>query len=128
MLEAEQKQRPWPHIWAISSVLSALALLFLAESGALEAPQIYILAALPIGLMVMTVVSGLTSAKKTSVASHRYLGRMALTMAFYLVTLFLAEHFIEDRGVSGAGAAILAGSALLCWPLSASADSRSNGL
>ena len=108
MDEAMKAKSRWPYIWAASSVVSALGVLALAESGAVETPQVYMLAAIPIGLMIMTVISGLASAKKTSVASHRYLGRMALTMAFYLVTLFLAEHFIEDRGVSGWAAALLA--------------------
>ncbi len=41
-------------------------------------------------------------------STRRYVFRFVLTMAFYLATLFLAEFLIEDRGVGGVAAAILA--------------------
>lgn len=93
---------------AISSVLSGLGLLFLFKSDAINATTAYILATIPIGLMAFAFVKGLSLTRDNSRASHRYLVRMALTMAFYLITLFLAEHFIEDRGVVGWLAAFLA--------------------
>lgn len=95
-------------IAAGSSVLSALALLFLWKSDAINITTAYILAVLPVSLMVFALFKTLRSAKDKTRASHRYLARMAITMAFYLITLFLAEHFIEERGVSGWLAAVLA--------------------
>lgn len=95
-------------IAAGSSVLSALALLFLWKSDAINITTAYILAVLPVSLMVFALVKTLRSAKDKTRASHRYLARMAITMAFYLITLFLAEHFIEERGVTGWLAAFLA--------------------
>ncbi|QNM81752.1 hypothetical protein H8M03_06665 [Sphingomonas sabuli] len=41
-------------------------------------------------------------------ARRRYFVRLAALMAFYLATLFLAEHLIEDRGVTGPAAYVLA--------------------
>lgn len=95
-------------IAAGSSVLSALALLFLWKSDAINITTAYVLAMLPISLMVFALVKTLRSAKDKTRASHRYLSRMAITMAFYLITLFLAEHFIEERGVTGWLAVVLA--------------------
>lgn len=91
-----------------SSVLSALALLFLWKSDAINITTAYVLAVLPVSLMVFALVKTLRSSKDKTRASHRYLARMAITMAFYLITLFLAEHLIEDRGVTGWPAALLA--------------------
>lgn len=91
-----------------SSVLSALALLFLWKSDAINITTAYVLAVLPVSLMVFAMVKTLRSSKDKTRASHRYLARMAITMAFYLITLFLAEHLIEDRGVTGWLAAVLA--------------------
>lgn len=48
------------------------------------------------------------TATRPTPAAHRYLVRLAATMAFYLGTLFLAEYMIEDRGVSGLAAAFFA--------------------
>lgn len=95
-------------IAAGSSVLSALALLFLWKSDAINITTAYVLAVLPVSLMVFALVKTLRSSKDKTRASHRYLARMAITMAFYLITLFLAEHLIEDRGVTGWPAALLA--------------------
>ncbi|MCB2067481.1 MAG: hypothetical protein KDE15_12680 [Erythrobacter sp.] len=39
---------------------------------------------------------------------RRYVRRMALAMAIYVASLFLADHLIEDRGVSGLAAYALA--------------------
>ncbi|WFL78517.1 hypothetical protein P7228_05475 [Altererythrobacter arenosus] len=91
-----------------ASVIGALALLFLWKTGALNATTAYLLATIPVGLMVFAFVRGLSLTKDNARAAHRYLLRMALTMAFYLVTLLAAEHFIEDRGVTGWLAALLA--------------------
>lgn len=91
-----------------SSVLSALALLFLWKSDAINITTAYVLAVLPVSLMVFALVKTLRSSKDKTRASHRYLARMAITMAFYLITLFLAEHFIEERDVTGWLAAVLA--------------------
>ncbi|WP_299196054.1 hypothetical protein [uncultured Erythrobacter sp.] len=91
-----------------SSVLSALALMFIWKSDAIDTNTAYVLAILPISLMVFALVKGLSLTKENTRATHRYLLRMALTMAFYLITLMIAEHFIEDRGVTGWLAALLA--------------------
>ena len=93
---------------ALSSVLSALALLFLWKSGAIASATAYILATIPIGLVIFAIVKTFSSAARQGRASLRYLARMAITMAFYLITLFMAEHFIEDRGVTGPLAVFLA--------------------
>jgi len=91
-----------------SSVLSALALLTLWKSEAINIATAQLLAILPVSLMVFAFVKGIRISREGARASHRYLLRLALTMAFYLVTLFMAEHFIEDRGVTGWLAAFLA--------------------
>lgn len=93
---------------AISSVISAFALLFLWKSDAIGTTTAYILAVVPVSLMIFSFVKTLTSARQGGKAAHRYLTRMALTMAFYLITLFLAEHFIEEVGVTGPVAVLLA--------------------
>ncbi len=95
-------------IAAVSSVLSALALLFLWKSDAIGTTIAYILAIIPIGLMTYAFVQTLRGAGKNSKASQRYLVRLAIVMAFYLITLFMAEHFIEDREVTGPLAVLLA--------------------
>ena len=95
-------------IAAGSSVLSALALLFLWKSDAISTTVAYILTIIPVGLMTYAIVQTLRGAGKKSKASQRYLVRMAIVMAFYLITLFMAEHFIEDRGVTGPLAVLLA--------------------
>lgn len=100
--------RPLALILALSSVLSALGVLFLWQSGAIEQVQAYILAIIPVGLMVTAVMRMRGSMRTTPSASRRYLTRLALCMAFYLVTLFVAEILIEDRGVGGPLAALLA--------------------
>lgn len=43
-----------------------------------------------------------------SPAHRRYVWRVAAAMAGYLVTLFAAEYFIDDRGLAGPGAWLLA--------------------
>jgi len=91
-----------------SSVISALSLNFLWKSEAISTNTAYILAVIPVSLMIFAFIKGLTLTKENTRAAHRYLLRMALTMAFYLITLMLAEHFIEDRGVAGPSAAFLA--------------------
>ncbi len=93
---------------AVSSVLSALLLLVLWKSDAIGIATAYVLAIVPVALMVFALVKSVSLAKSRAPATHRYLTRMALTMAFYLITLFMAEHFIEQRGVTGALAVLLA--------------------
>lgn len=93
---------------AASSVLSALLLLFLWKSEAIDTNTAYVLAILPVSLMVFAFVRSVRQAKAGGKATFRYLTRMALTMAFYLITLFMAEHFIEDRGLTGPVAVFLA--------------------
>lgn len=93
---------------AASSVLSALGLMFLWKSNALNPTTTYILATIPVSLMVFAFVKGLSLTKENARATHRYLLRMALTMAFYLITLAVAEHFIDGRGLTGPLAAFLA--------------------
>lgn len=93
---------------AASSVLSALLLLFLWKSDAIDTNTAYVLAILPVSLMVFAFVRSVRQAKSEGKAKFRYLTRMALTMAFYLITLFMAEHFIEDRGLDGPIAVFLA--------------------
>lgn len=93
---------------AASSVASAMGVLFLWESGGIETVPAYILAAIPVALIATSFATGWRSGDDPKRASRRYLGRMAIVMAFYLVTLFLAEHWIDDRGVTGWIAAVLA--------------------
>ena len=91
-----------------SSVLSALGLMFLWKSDALSTNTAYVLAVIPISLMIFAFVKGLSLTKENARATHRYLLRMALTMAFYLITLLMAEHFIEDQGLTGPLAVLIA--------------------
>ena len=93
-------------IAAASSVLGALGVLFLWKSDAIGITTAYLLAIVPVSLMVFAFVRTLRQSKGK--ASQRYLTRMALVMAFYLLTLFLAENMIEDRGVTGPLAMLLA--------------------
>ncbi|EAQ28666.1 hypothetical protein NAP1_13743 [Erythrobacter sp. NAP1] len=93
---------------AVSSVLSALALLFLWKSDAINTTTAYILAIVPVSLMVFAFVKSLRGAARSGPAAQRYLTRIAITMAFYLITLFMAEHFLEDRGVTGPLAVLIA--------------------
>ncbi|MBO6944784.1 hypothetical protein [Altererythrobacter sp.] len=93
---------------AASSVISALGLMFLWKSDTLHTTITYILATIPVSLMVFAFVKGLSLTKENTRATHRYLLRMALTMAFYLITLAVAEHFIDGRGLTGPLAAFLA--------------------
>lgn len=93
---------------AASSVISALALMFIWKSGAINVTTAYLLAIIPVSLMIISFVKGLSLSQDKARASHRYLLRMGLTMAFYLTTLLAAEHLIEDRGVTGWLAAFLA--------------------
>ena len=58
--------------------------------------------------MFLAIVFGIGNRETRNHATRRYLGRMALVMAFYLITLFLAEHMIDYRGVTGIYAALLA--------------------
>ncbi len=105
---ADPARKPRPVLWAVSSVLSALGVLGLWKSGAIEDAQAYILAVIPLGLMITAFVGKYRKGNARSAASRRYLGRIALLMVFYLATLFLAEYLIEDRGVTGAPAALVA--------------------
>lgn len=98
----------WCLAAAISSVVSAMALLFLWKSNAIGTTTAYLLAIVPVGLMIFAIVKMFSGAAKQGRASLRYLARMAVIMAFYLITLFMAEHFIEDRGVTGPLAVVLA--------------------
>ncbi len=100
--------RPLAVVLGISSVLSALGVLALWQSGAIAQEQAYVLALIPVGLMVAAAIRLRASARTVPSASRRYLTRLALCMAFYLVTLFMAEILIEDRGVDGPLAALLA--------------------
>ena len=93
-------------IAAMSSVISALGVLFLWKSEAIGITTAYVLAVIPVGLMLYAFVKTVRGAKGK--ASQRYLARMALVMAFYLITLFLAENLIEDQGVTGPLAVLLA--------------------
>lgn len=88
------------------SVVTALMVLFLWKSDAVDIGTAYILAIIPTALMVFAFVKTITGAKGT--ASIRYLSRMAIVMAFYLLTLFLAENLIEDRGITGPLAVLVA--------------------
>lgn len=93
---------------AVSSVLAALMVLFLWKSGAINIGTAYVLAIVPVGLMIFAFVRSLRQSRSDSKASQRYLTRMALVMAFYLLTLFVAENQIDDRGLTGPLAALLA--------------------
>lgn len=91
-----------------SSVLSAFFVLFLWKSDAININTAYLLAIIPVSLMFLAIVFGIGNRETRNHATRRYLGRMALVMAFYLITLFLAEHMIDYRGVTGIYAALLA--------------------
>ena len=91
-----------------SSVLSAFLVLFLWKSDAININTAYLLAIIPVSLMFLAIVFGIGNRETRNHATRRYLGRMALVMAFYLITLFLAEHMIDYRGVTGIYAALLA--------------------
>ncbi len=93
-------------IAAACSVVTALLVLFLWKSDAIGITTAYILAIIPTSLMVFAFVKTIRQSKAK--ASQRYLARMAIVMAFYLLTLFLAENLIEDRGVAGTLAVIVA--------------------
>ena len=93
-------------IASASSVVSAFGVLFLWKSDAISITTAYLLAIIPAALMVYAFVG--TLRYRTGKASQRYLTRMALVMAFYLITLFLAENLIEDRGLTGPLAWIVA--------------------
>ncbi len=88
------------------SVVTALLVLFLWKSDAIGITTAYILAIVPTALMAFAFVK--TIRQKRAKASLRYLARMAIVMAFYLLTLFLAENLIEDRGLTGPLAVIVA--------------------
>lgn len=83
------------------SVLSALGVLFLWKSGAFETEPAYLLTLLPIALIVTSIATSFRKSEVKAKAAHRYLARLAVVMAFYLVTLFLAEHWIDNEGLSG---------------------------
>jgi len=83
----------------VSSVLSEVVVMLLWEADARGINTAYILAMVPTELMIFAFVKSLGRAKGK--ASQRYLARIAVVMAFYLLTLFLAENLIEDRGVTG---------------------------
>lgn len=93
-------------IAAVSSVISALLVLFLWKSDAIDIGTAYILAIVPTALMIFAFVKSL--GRTNGKASQRYLARIAVVMAFYLLTLFLAENLIEDRGLTGPLAVIIA--------------------
>lgn len=91
-----------------SSVASALGVLFLWKSGAFETAPAYVVGILPVALVVLAIVTGFRRVETPPEARHVYLARLALVMAFYLVTLFVAEHMIDERGTTGWLAAVLA--------------------
>lgn len=93
---------------AASSVLSALGTLFLWKSGAFETQSAYLLTIIPVALIAFSIATSFRRTETKPKAAHRYLARLAVVMAFYLVTLFLAEQLIEHQGVTGASAVILA--------------------
>ena len=93
---------------ALSSVLSGIGILFLLESDAIDRTQAYIFAIIPAMLVVMSFFRFRRTTSGQSRASHRYLWRLGVCMIFYLATLFAAEIMIDDRGLAGAPAAILA--------------------
>lgn len=107
MTEATTR-RGRPIAWAASSILSALGVLALWQSGAIERAPAMVLAIIPLGLMVTAFVSRYNLEHPQLRASRRYIGRVALLMMFYLATLFLAEHLIDDRGLTGTPAALVA--------------------
>ncbi len=98
----------WSFALSASSVLSALGLTFLSKSGAINDPATYILLAVPSALMILAFVIGRRVDAEKVKASHRYLWRVALCMVFYLVTLSAAEILIEDKGLGGWMAVVLA--------------------
>ncbi|MEC7399476.1 MAG: hypothetical protein VYD00_05610 [Pseudomonadota bacterium] len=93
---------------AISALLSALAILMLAETSAIERETAWVLAILPVSLIALAVFAGVRAGSDKPAASQRYMLRIGVLMAFYLVSLFAAEILIEDRGLTGAPAVILA--------------------
>lgn len=108
MTKVEGRGLKWSLSLAASSVLSALGLLFLSQTEAINAATTYLLFIIPLGLMITAFVLRPRGAASGVKPSHVYIGRVALCMMFYLMTLFMAEHLIEDRGLGGWMAAILA--------------------
>lgn len=94
--------------FAASGILSALAILILAETGALERESAWLLAILPVALIALALFGGARAGITKPAASQRYLLRIGGLMTFYLSSLFAAEILIEDYGLSGAPAVILA--------------------
>lgn len=93
-------------IAAGGAVVSALMVVLLWKSNAIDIGTAYILAIIPTALMIFAFVKTIKGAKGK--ASIRYMSRMAIVMAFYLLTLFLAENLIEDRGITGPLAVLVA--------------------
>ena len=83
-----------------------MLVLVLWKSDAIDIGTAYVLAIIPTALMIFAFIKTLAQAK--SKASSRYLARMAIVMSFYLLSLFLAENLIEDRGLTGPLAVIIA--------------------
>jgi hypothetical protein len=94
--------------FAISALVSALAILMLAETSAIERETAWILAILPVSLIALALFAGARAGSTKPAASQRYFLRIGGLMAFYLVSLFAAEILIEDHGLTGAPAVILA--------------------
>ncbi|MEM8724631.1 MAG: hypothetical protein AAGE86_03825 [Pseudomonadota bacterium] len=93
-------------IAAGSSVITALLVLFLWKTEAVNIRIASLLAIIPTALMIFAFVKTIRQTKTK--ASLRYLARMAIVMAFYLLSLFLAENLIEDQGMTGPFAVIIA--------------------
>ena len=93
---------------AASSVASAMGTLVLWKSGAFETEPAYVLTIVPVALIISSIATSFRKTATKAKAAHRYLARLALVMAFYLVTLFLAEYAIEKQGVTGPLAVFLA--------------------
>lgn len=108
MVKSASPHLRWSLSLAASSVLSALGLNFLAESGAINESTTYVLLIVPFATMVLAFVLGRRADAAQIKASHRYLWRVALCMVFYLVSLMAAEILIEERGLGGWAAVVLA--------------------
>ncbi|MEM6883454.1 MAG: hypothetical protein AAF571_00375 [Verrucomicrobiota bacterium] len=86
---------------AVSSIVSAMGILILNHSDAINDTTTYILMSISIGLMILSMVVAWSSKLQKCLAAHRYLMRIAALMSFYMVTLLATEFWVEDSGLSG---------------------------
>lgn len=96
-------------ILAAFSLAGALLVTYFNQSGALDDQTTIDLALIAIiGMGLAFALRKWLISEKTKAPTYRYLIRLAACMMFYIVALMACEFLIEDRGLSGWPAAILA--------------------